>query len=205
MENKCSELWDDLVSSMVQNKVSHSTKKSGKWLHSGHHQHPAAAKEEKRRKRGKWQDDVEALCDFKGFKLMSLMSFKCSNPVLFCIFFWNRHQLNSPGQCPRRRPCWRRLLRRDRRGKPQQHSHTRTGEAPEDETVVIRLRIHTRCEEMSERSTGSGRYYLSATAAAMGTRILPRAVAASSSISVFNRLMTHSMASRPWERQRKSV
>lgn len=39
--------------------------------------------------------------------------------------------------------------------------------------------------------------YLSAAAAAMGARMLPRAVAARSSISVFNRLMTHSMASRP--------
>lgn len=37
-----------------------------------------------------------------------------------------------------------------------------------------------------------------AAAAAMGARMEPRAVAASSSISVFNRLMTHSIASRPW-------
>lgn len=43
-----------------------------------------------------------------------------------------------------------------------------------------------------------GWYHLSATAAAMGTRKLPQAVAASSPISVFNRLMTHSIASRPW-------
>lgn len=40
--------------------------------------------------------------------------------------------------------------------------------------------------------------HFSATAAAMGMRIVACAVAASSSISVFNRLMTHSIASRPW-------
>lgn len=61
---------------------------------------------------------------------------------------------------------------------------------------------------MSERSTssdwgkeradgGAEGDHLSATAAAIGTRIDPRAVAASSSISVFRRLMTHSIASRP--------
>lgn len=50
-------------------------------------------------------------------------------------------------------------------------------------------------------SASSGCCHLSATAAAMGTRIVPRAVAASSSISVFKRLMTHSIASRPWSRQ----
>lgn len=38
-------------------------------------------------------------------------------------------------------------------------------------------------------------------AAAMGMRIVACAVAASSSISVFNRLMTHSIASRPWTQQ----
>lgn len=54
-------------------------------------------------------------------------------------------------------------------------------------------RFFRQVEEMSK----SGQDHLSATAAAMGTRILPRAVAANSSISVFNRLMTHSIASRP--------
>ena len=39
--------------------------------------------------------------------------------------------------------------------------------------------------------------YFDVTAAAMGVRIVLRAVAASSSISVFRRLMTHSIASRP--------
>lgn len=43
-----------------------------------------------------------------------------------------------------------------------------------------------------------GGCHFSVTAAAMGTRMVPRAVAASSSISVFSRLITHSMASRPW-------
>lgn len=90
-------------------------------------------------------------------------------------------------------------------GELQRHSRTKTREAREDETVAIGLRRHVRCKEMLERSTGSGLDHLSATAAAMGTRILPRAVAANSSISVFNRLMTHSMASRPWERQMKSI
>lgn len=50
---------------------------------------------------------------------------------------------------------------------------------------------------MVEKAAGEGQDHLSATAAAMGTRIVPRAVAANSSISVFNRLMTHSIASRP--------
>lgn len=118
----------------------------------------------------------------------------------FLLFFLNRHQLSSPHQCPWRRPCWRWLSRRDTWSAPATVAH-KDGEAPEDKTVVIRLRRRTRCEVMSERSTASGGHYLSATAAAMGTRILPRAVAASSSISVFNRLMTHSMASRPWGRQ----
>lgn len=44
-----------------------------------------------------------------------------------------------------------------------------------------------------------GRHF-SATAAAMGARMVPRAVAASSSISALSRLITHSMASRPWSR-----
>lgn len=42
--------------------------------------------------------------------------------------------------------------------------------------------------------------HFSVTAAAMGVRMVPRAVAASSSISAFSLLMTHSMASRPWAR-----
>lgn len=50
---------------------------------------------------------------------------------------------------------------------------------------------------MADKAAVEGRDHLSATAAAMGTRIVPRAVAANSSISVFSRLMTHSIASRP--------
>lgn len=42
------------------------------------------------------------------------------------------------------------------------------------------------------------RCHFSVTAAAIGVRMVPRAVAASSSISAFSRLITHSMASRPW-------
>lgn len=48
-----------------------------------------------------------------------------------------------------------------------------------------------------DKAAGEGLDHLSAAAAAMGTRIVPRAVAANSSISVFSRLMTHSIASRP--------
>lgn len=42
-----------------------------------------------------------------------------------------------------------------------------------------------------------GGCHFSVTAAARGVRMVPRAVAASSSISAFSRLITHSMASRP--------
>lgn len=153
----------------------------------------------KRGEKTERRDDMEAPCDFK-----SLMSFECDGPVGLWLVFLNRHQLSSSRQRPRRRPGWRRPLRVDA-GDSSSNIHTKTGEEPEDETVVVRLRWHARCKEMSERSTGSGHDHLSATAAAMGTRIVPRAVAANSSISVFNRLMTHSMASRPWDRQKQSI
>lgn len=86
VENKCQELWDDLVNSMVQNMASQSTKISGMWLHFGHYQHSAATKGEKRQNQGKWWDTMEAQCDFKSFNTMSLMSFKCNDPV-FVVFF----------------------------------------------------------------------------------------------------------------------
>lgn len=53
---------------------------------------------------------------------------------------------------------------------------------------------------MVKKEEGYAQDHLSATAAAMEARIVPRAVAANSSISVFSRLMTHSIASRPWDR-----
>lgn len=55
-------------------------------------------------------------------------------------------------------------------------------------------------QQMEELKGGGDPDHLSATAAAMGARMDPRAVAASSSISVFKRLMTHSIASRPWSK-----
>lgn len=88
---------------MVQNMASQSTKISGMWLHFGHYQHSAATKGEKRQNQGKWWDTMEAQCDFKSFNTMSLMSFKCNDPVFVGVFF-NRHQLNSHQQCPRRWP-----------------------------------------------------------------------------------------------------
>lgn len=51
--------------------------------------------------------------------------------------------------------------------------------------------------DRKQGGVGGSRDHLSATAAAIGTRMVPRAVAANSSISVFSRLMTHSIASRP--------
>lgn len=44
------------------------------------------------------------------------------------------------------------------------------------------------------------RCHFSVTAAAIGVRMVPRAVAASSSISAFSRRITHSIASRPWSK-----
>lgn len=152
----------------------------------------------KRQKRGKWRDDGQRHCVISR-ALNWWVLWVSSAATLFCFLDFSSTVISWILLVSVRTgglagvDCWG-----GTQGELQQHSQTRTGEAPDDETVVIRLRRHTRCEEMSERSAGSGRHYhLSATAAAMGTRILPRAVAASSSISVFNRLMTHSMASRP--------
>lgn len=136
-----------------------------------------------------------------------------SNSTLFVLF--NCHQLNAARHCPQPRlsiilvgaDCWG--ARTVRSCDVHTHTHKKkTYKGPKDGAVVIRLCWQVRWEEMSERSissVGEGRDHLSATAAAIGTRILPRAVAANSSISVFNRLMTHSIASRPWRRQRNSV
>lgn len=197
MESKCQELWD-LVSSKVQNKASQSTKISGMWLHL------AINSVQLQQKRRKDRTEEKGETTWR-HRVTSRVLWASSATVLLgccCCFFLNRHQLSSPWQRPQRLPGWRRPLRVDA-GDSSSNIHTKTGEAPEDETVVVRLRWHARCKEMSERSTGSGRDHLSATAAAMGTRIVPRAVAANSSISVFNRLMTHSMASRPWDRQER--
>lgn len=53
--------------------------------------------------------------------------------------------------------------------------------------------------------TKRGGCHFSVTAAAIGVRMVPRAVAASSSISVFSRLITHSMASLPCSRTKPNV
>lgn len=161
---------------------------------------------------------MEAQCEYlKKKRALSSQDYVlwASSAVQFdpvCSF--NCHQLNAPRRCPQ--PRLSIILVGQTAGGFQlwdlvMFTHTQkkqTYVGPKDGAVVIRLCWQVRWEEMSERSISSveeGRDHLSATAAAIGTRILPRAVAANSSISVFNRLMTHSIASRPWHRQRNSV
>lgn len=110
----CSELWGDLVSSMVQGQSVHNEE----WEVTSFQPSPAAAKEENGQRPGRWRDDVEALCGLKWRVLRA------------SLFFLNRHQLISPRRCPwRRRPCWagRPLWRKDARGAPAAFGHKDRG------------------------------------------------------------------------------
>lgn len=77
-----------------------------------------------------------------------------------------------------------------------------TKAAPEHHKVRL---VELPCISLQTLLEKWGRCHFSVTAAAMGVRMVPRAVAASSSISVFSRLITHSMASRPWSRTNRGL
>lgn len=136
----------------------------------------------------------------------SPMSFKCS-PIQPCLLFKLSSAHHSPSlptvatMKPVGADCWG-----GTNSEFLWHSQTNICRAKADGAVVIRCLLagERKCLRGPSvhdggESSREGRYHLSATAAAMGTRILPRAVAANSSISVFSRLMTHSIASRPWD------
>lgn len=81
---------------------------------------------------------MEAQCDFKSFNTMSLMSFKCNDPVFMFLLKPSSAQFSSAVSMTVA------LVSVDCYGRTQEelqrHSRTKTREAREDETVAIRLR-----------------------------------------------------------------
>lgn len=73
----------------------------------------------KRQKGGRWRDDGQRHCVIsRALNWWVLGVSSAATLLCFFRFFFNRHQLSSPGPCRHGRPCWRRLLRRDTWGAP---------------------------------------------------------------------------------------